>query len=254
MSSEACARHPARQELLLLTQRRAPRSGEGAGRTPGAPRSAALPRLHRSRGDPVPPEARASSLPQCRVCSRCCPSGRSRAGPHLCAFSRAVRGERWRPRSASPRQPLQRWRPAPLSGMPGGGRFALLLIHEGAAKARDWAEVRCARPGSTGTDTRCGRPTPLGAHFPASAPALGTEPPGRVLLGAGRLRLPETPCPEVLLLSLGFCHSFLSVPTEKRPGNVFSRRLNFSGPWLEQGAQVGGCKMLLVETNDELCP
>lgn len=185
MSSEACARHPERQELLLLTQSRAPRSGEGAGRTPGAPRSAALPRLHCSRGDPAQPEARASSMPQCRVCSRGRPSGRSRAGPHLCAFSGAVRGERWRPHSASPRQPLQRWRPAPLSGMPGGGRFALLLIHEGAAKAGDWAEVRCARPGSTGTDTRCGRPTPLGAHFPASAPALRTEP-GRVLLGAGR--------------------------------------------------------------------
>lgn len=201
----------------------APHSSPHAGRKPGAPRTAALPGLYRSRGDPAPPGAPAPFLPQRRVCSRGRPSSRSQARPHLCAFSRAARRERRRRRSASPRRPLQRWRPAPQSGMLGGGRFALLLVHKAAAAAGDWAAGRCARPDSAGTDTRCSpHPTPLGAHFPASAPALGTEQRGRVLL-APRLRL--FPGPSALmpfLRNLVFCNGSPSVPTEKRPRQRFS--------------------------------
>lgn len=72
---------------------------------------------------------------------------------------------------------------------PGGGYFALLLIHEAATTAGDWAAGRCARPGSAGTDTRCRRPTPLGVRFPASAPALA--PSREASLGSGTP--PETP-------------------------------------------------------------
>lgn len=58
----------------------------------------------------------------------------------------------------------------------------MLLIHKAAATAGDWAVSRCARPGSAGTDSRRRCPTPLGAHFPASAP-----PRGRLLLESGHL-------------------------------------------------------------------
>lgn len=223
-SSQACAPRPALQEMPPAHPHPAPRSSRDAGRKPGAPRTAALPGLYRSRSDPARPGAPALFLPQRRVCSRGRGSGKSRARPHLCAFSRAARRERRRPRSASPRRPLQRWRPAPQSGMLGGGRFALLLVHKAAAMAGDWAAGRCARPDSAGTDTRCSpHPTPLGAHFPASAPALGTEQRGRVLLGP-RLRLfPGPPALMPFLRHLVFRNGSPQC-LRRRPGSVVAKR------------------------------
>lgn len=158
-----------------------------------APRTAALP------GRPRAAPGSGSVSARSPVCRRGRPSGRSRARAHLCAFSRAARGgERRRPRWASPARPLQLRRLPQPSGTPGGGRFALLLIHEAATRAGDWAAGRCARPASAGTDTLCRRLTPLGAHVPASALAARAEWPGWVppwsgLLGP--LRRPPHPHP-----------------------------------------------------------
>lgn len=175
-SFEACAPRPARPELPSRTPRRGTAFRWGLGtharRAPGcrAPRTAALPGRPRAARD-----SGTVSAPS-PVCRRGRPSGSSRARAHLCAFSRAARGgERRRPRWASPARPLRRRRLPQPSGTPGGGRFALLLIHEATTRAGDWAAGRCARPASAGTDTRCRRLTPLGAHFPASAPEPGAS-------------------------------------------------------------------------------
>lgn len=168
MSSEACARRPARPALPPLTQRRAPRPGDTAGlpRRPRAARgsgfvSAPVPGLQ-----PRPPEGQE-------------PGGSSPVRLQPSRARRAAAPALGIPAAA----PAAAAAAAPLSGMPGGRRCALLLIHEGAAKAGDWAEVRWARPGSAGTDPRCGRPTPPRRPLPRLWPcardgAAGAGPAG----------------------------------------------------------------------------
>lgn len=122
----------------------------------------------------------------------------------------------------------------PLLGLrcQGGGRSALLLIHEAALTAKG-LDGRCARPGFAAPDTRCGRPTPLGAHLPASAFALGTERRGRVQLGAERPRPPSRdPPPGCPSLKPGLLRQLpLGVCEEETRLRFRSKSSNFSGPW-----------------------
>jgi hypothetical protein len=146
------------------------------------------------------------------------------ARPHLCAFSGAARGgERQRGRSASPPRPLQRRRLPRLSGTPGGGRSALLLIHKAAATAGDWAAGRCARPSLLAMTHDAVAPRPSGAYFSASAPTRG-----RLLRGPGIWDSGENPCSVAALLSRSLCGCSTSVPWEK---TRFHSSQNFSDSW-----------------------
>ena len=49
----------------------------------------------------------------------------------------------------------------------------MLLIHEAAAKAGDWAAGRCARPGSASTDKRAVAPRPSAPTSPPPLPRWG---------------------------------------------------------------------------------
>lgn len=207
-SSEACAApsaggaapaHPAPRTAVRLG-RRAHRPGR-----PRSPDSAAPGR---------PPAARGwgSVSPRPWVRSHGRPRGRRRA-VLTCAPSAQQRAESGA-RARHPRGgPCSAGGPLLALRCQGGGRSALLLIHEAALSARDWTDDVPAPAPLPRHPMRCGRPTPLGARTPASALALGTERRGLVPLGAGRRspplsRDPPPGCPSWkpgLLRQLSLC-------------------------------------------------
>lgn len=127
-----------------------------------------------------------------RVCSHGSPSGRSPA-VLTCAPSAEQRAESGGARARHPRGgPCSGGGPLLRLRCQGGGRFALLLIHEAAVTARDWTDDVPA-PASLPLTPDAVVPRPSKPTYPPLLLRWGLGGGGRVLLGAPETPLPETP-------------------------------------------------------------
>lgn len=226
-----------------------PCSPRGRDRVPAGTQGASLARPGLPRPLHAPAPAATPSPAGLRL--RLCPGARSaaaaalraEAGPVLtCAPSAKQSAESGGARARHPRGgpcsgggPLQ-------SGLPVGGRFALLLFIRPQLQPGIGRQGRRTRPVSSGTDTRCApRPAPLGD-------CAGDGAAGRVVLRprAGHFPRPPAPLPFLVIWA-----SATALPQSLRRSDQVAFELEEPEclwPLLGQGAQVGGCSRSLVET------
>lgn len=242
--SAASPLRPARRAPRARSCHRAPRSGTpraggGSGRTPGAPRTAALPGLHRSRGDPAPPGIRLRLCPG--TPSAAAAAGVAGAGPVLtCAPSAEQSAESG---GASARHP----RGGPCSG--GGSLHCLGRQGEGASLCCLFMRPPQRLGIGRQEDVPAPAPRTLTPDAVAPRPSAPTAPPplygGRVAgLGPAPIRGPGTPpetsCPAAPLTTGLLRQHFYGEET------VFASRPRISLVlvWGKEGKlEAAGCSM-----------